>query len=175
VALSIPVGYYSVNELVFALDAQLKNIYPTLVCTYDQTTARISIARPGGVALLFPAVASPAPVLGFDPSATQQQADAHTAPHVLNLTHRHLSFNILVNAHGIDPSTIDTVGRQSSFIVPNTEDSLGLVEYNALTSFAQCIHLRSPVREVHVALLDSEFNAVDLNGSDWMMIWARVR
>ena len=86
-----------------------------------------------------------------------------------------MSFNIVVQAHGVSYSTTDTEGRQSSFIIPNTENSMGLVNYNVKTSYDQCIHFRSAVREMHIQLLDADFTPVDLQGGEWMMVWTKIR
>jgi len=174
VTLHVPPGFYGVNELLQALQTQLHTADATVSCSYDDRTARITIARPSGLALDFTAATSIAPLLGFE-AEMFAYAVSHTASSVLDLTSKHMSFNIVVQAHGVSYSTTDTEGRQSSFIIPNTENSMGLVNYNVKTSYDQCIHFRSAVREMHIQLLDADFTPVDLQGGEWMMVYTKIR
>ena len=92
----------------------------------------------------------------------------------MDLTHRHLTLNVLVQAPGVDFGCTNTKGHHNSFVIGNTENSLDYVSWNARQKYAQRSMFRSPVRELHVSLTDSEFGSVDLNGAEWHMLWRPI-
>ena len=166
VAAQLPVGYYDCWALLTALTTLLQGVDGTLSAAYEPRTARFTVARSAGTFALLDS--GLLPVIGYSETA---QGTSHTATEVADLTRRQLTFNIVVDCPGVDYGITDTKGRHSSSIIPNTENSLDYVNHNAAQTSVQAIRFRSPVRELRVALMDSEFNAVDLQGAEWHMVW----
>ena len=167
---AVPSGFYTSTSLLAALETQMAGFTFAL----DPVTLRLTIANPGAFALLWAGLEnSIAPVLGFPPVDTGL-ASAHTGTELMDLTYRHLTFNVLVEAPGVDFGVTNTKGHHSSFMVGNTENSLDYIVWDERQRYPQQILFRTPVRELHVSLTDSEFQPVDLNGAEWHMIWRPV-
>ena len=168
--LSLSVGFHDVSTLVDALQALLSTAADnTFAVAYDSLTARVTIANANGFQLLWAGLNnSLEPVLGFAEIDTSV-ATAHTATGTIELTRRHLSFNIVVGPS--DSGITDTKGRHSTFLISNTEDSLGYVAWDSAQSYRQCVIFRSPTRELTISLQDATFQDVDLNGGEWFMLW----
>ena len=174
--LTITPGFYTGESLCVAVELAIRGATgdPNFAVTVSPVTARVTISRGNGnrFALLWAGLAnSLAPVLGFDPAVSTDLAASHTGTELMDLTHSHLTFNVIVDAPGVSYGITNTRGHHASFMVSNEENSLDYISWDERTRFPQKILFRSPVRELHVSLVDSEFRPVDLNGAEWHMLW----
>ena len=128
-------GFYDASSLCAAVEQALRGATgnPQFACVFSALTGRVTISSSSTFSLLWGGLAnSIAPLLGFDATSTGF-ATSHTGSGLLDLTHRSLGFQIVVEAPGVAYGVTNTRGHHSSFMISNEEDAQQYTVWEAWT------------------------------------------
>lgn len=164
-------GNYSASAIATEIQTKLNASASSLTFTvsFSSNTMKMTIAADGAFVLKFTNSQSCWRELGFTNTDTSS-ATSHTGTNVISLDRPH---HIYIHVAELD-SRIET--SSSSFFphfVLNINSNAGdLSFYHSLSSFSQTIYMnRTSLHNLNITLTDEDGNDIDLNGSEWSMIW----
>ena len=171
-AFTLDPGYYTGTTLCAAVELGIRGAMGNsqFGVELSERTGRVTISGPIAFSLLWGGLEnSLAPLLGFSQTSTGF-ATSHAGTELMDLTHRTLTFNVVVDCPGVDFQITSTMDHHASFLIANEENSLDYISWNERTRYPQRIHFRTPTRQLHISLVDSEFRPTDLNGAEWHLL-----
>ena len=166
----VPSGYYSHVGMVAAVQVALRQVDASSQVTYSSLTNRMTITA--GTAISFGGGQSMGPVIGI--TADTASLTAHTGVEV-DLVSRSLCFHIVIDTPGCSYPVSDAAGRHATYWVPVSQDSMVHCEYKSGDFRGQQTALfRTPTREIHCRIVDSDHATMDLRGQEWWAVLRRV-
>lgn len=167
---TIDPGNYTASSLVKEIQTVLNDAGSsiTFTVTYSTNTMKVTIAGNNPFSLNF-TQGTCWRELGFT-QTTFTGASSYTGPNAISLDRPN---NIFINVKELS-SRLETssVSFFPQFVLNVNANAGSLSYYYSLSSFSQILLMKpSSIQHLSINLTDGENNAVDLNGSEWSMIW----
>lgn len=178
----VPAGNYTIDELLTALQTQLtsggNSTDLTWVCSYDDSTMKVTISAASSFTLNWSTNANSTALigkeLGYDESSDSSSATSHTGTNVVNLI-RLTEF--IIEIRGFENLRFQNLGSDilptGTFYIELEEERGVLTSISSdKKSYGHHCTFSNPrsLSQLHVTLRDPSDNSVlDFNGADWSM------
>ena len=164
---TIPIGNYTSDALVSAVETELNNITGSgrYNVSLDRLTNKLTVSALSNFKVPF-GTNSVNNVLGFDTTQFERYGTSFTASGMVNV-------NMIDSLHvsiGKSIQVESTDHQGCSLVIPVNKNQLDFIDYAPQEEFRQCITLQTRRNNINVVVRDGKHNILDLNGLDWYMV-----
>lgn len=164
-------GNYDITSFLIVVKSTMESVSSlTFTVAYDDTTMKITIIGSANWNFtFFNRVNSSVSILGFD-EIDYPVGLSVTGDYVIDLS-LPLYFYILVDEFGTNVKSGNPFDN-GSFVITNNTNVSDIITFTENTFFRQVFNItESNMQTVHVNFRDHNNRVMDLNGSDWVMIF----